>query len=237
MDFERRFGRLEAEARRELERKTRAIDLIEDHLYTLPRRIMREHSKYITSVSKRVKRFPNLTLFFQHLHLHCWNFFEYKVLEALIRNNCSTELQQKMRRYVKGIESFKQRTTISEFIKCDITEDIVKRASVPQTFRKLTAEYDIDPDKYTLSKLDEFRSGLIRSKRDRDVCLSRTLSECAMQFYVIKHGSIIVEWIFLEEFTEALVELFSSDEGREILDANMIVKVWIDDKTLPTVKF
>ena len=141
MAFQARFGRLQSAARKELELKHNAVELVEEELDTLPRKIMKENLRYITRVSNRATRFTNLRKFFQHLHLYCWTFFEYKVLEVLINNNCSAELKGRMKSYVGDIQTFKDKTKISDFIKYALQSphDLVKKTDpeAPETFKKL----------------------------------------------------------------------------------------------------
>ena len=191
---------------------------------------MLENRHYVTRVTKRPDRFTNLRLFFEELYAECWNFFEYGVLEAVI-SNCDEDLQERMRNYGRDLQSFKERTTITDFIKCKIARSLVKNSAVLATFRKLTTEHNINPDNYTLAELDYFRHETAKA-----VCLRRKLSECALQFYRVKYGSIIAKWLFPEELMDAFVELFSCKEGEEILAPFMIIRILIDGKTIPTVK-
>ena len=235
--FSRRFGKLQRAARKELELKHNAVELVRDELTTLPRQIMTENFSYIKRVTKPngVARFIDLTNFFQYLHLYCWTFFEYKVLEVLINNNCSDVLRARMSSYVSDIQTFKEKTKISDFIKHAKHSSHgllsqVKKKTTPQTFKKLTTKHGIDPDTHTLSELDAFRL-----ETGNRVCLNRTLSECAFQLYTLKHGSIIVEWLFPEELADALMSFVESDDGKKLLQEYFIETVLIDGKTVPTV--
>ena len=233
--FDLRFGRLVRDARKELERKANAVELIKEELETLPPRIFKENYKYVKKVSKKTStyRFLDIKTFFQYLRLHCWNFFEYKILEVVINNNCSEELQEKMKNYKRDLQALKDRTTITEFLNCDITCDLVKKAKVPETFKKLTTKHVINPDTHTLSELDKFRIKMVRE--GKSVFVHRSLLECAMQLYTIRYGSIVVEWIFPEELTGVVVDILSSDEGQEMLKSLFIEKTLIDGKTVHTV--
>ena len=218
-----------------MERKDNAVELIVEELESLPPRIFKESYKHVKKVSMKTSKykFTDLKTFFQYLRLHCWNFFEYKILEFVINKNCSEELQEKMKNYKRDLQALKDRTTISEFLNCDITCDLVKKARVPETFKTLTTHHCINPDTHTLSDLDKFR---IRMVRDRQrVFVHRSLLECAMQLYTIKYGSIVVEWIFPEELTGVVVDILSSDEGQEMLKSLFIEKTLIDGKTVHTV--
>jgi hypothetical protein len=155
------------------------------------------------------------------------------VLEVLIENNCSDELRGRMRSYVSDIQTFKERTTISPFIEHARHSSYGlqwRKKTTPQTFKNLTTKHGIDPDTHTLSELDAFRS-----ETGNRVCLSRTLSECAFQLYMLKHGSVIVEWIFPEDLADELMNFIESDDGRNLLHEYFIEKVLIDEKTVPTV--
>jgi hypothetical protein len=196
---------------------------------------MKENYSYIKKVTepKGVTRFTDLTKLFRYLHLYGWSFFEYKVLEVLIDNNCSDKLRGRMSSYVSDIQTFKERTTISHFIKYARNTSYglqMKKKTTPVTFKNLTTKYGIDPDTHTLSELDAFRA-----KTGDRVCLNRSLSECAFQLYTLKYGSIIVEWIFPEDLADALMNFIESDEGRKLLREYFIEKVLIDGKTVPTV--
>lgn len=218
-----------------MEFKHNAVELVREELTTLPRQIMTENYSYIKKVTKPngVTKFTDLTNFFQHLHLYCWSFFEYKVLEVLINNNCSDKLKARMSSYVSDIQTFKEKTKISDFIrhaKCSSYGLLVKKKPTPQTFKNLTTKHGINPDTHTLSELDAFRL-----ETGNRVCLNRTLSECAFQLYTLKHGSIIVEWIFPEELADALMSFIESDDGKKLLQEYFIETVLIDEKSVPTV--
>lgn len=218
-----------------MEVKHHAVELVREELTTLPRQIMTENYSYIKKVTKPdgVSKFTDLRNLFQHLHLHCWSFFEYKVLEVLIDNNCSDELRGRMGSYVSDIQTFKERTVISEFIKHVRYSSYglqMKKKVTPQTFKNLTTKHNIDADTHTLAELDKFRL-----ETGNRVCLSRTLSECAFQLYTLKYGSIIVEWIFPEDLADALMNFIESEDGRKLLKKYFIEKVLIDGKTVPTV--
>ena len=155
------------------------------------------------------------------------------MLEVLVHNNCSNEWNGRMSTYVDDIQTFKDRTTISDFIrhaKHGSYDLQMKKKTTPQTFKKLTTKHGIDPDTHTLSELDKFHS-----ETGNRVCLNRTLSECAFQLYTLKHGSIIVEWIFPEELADTLMNFIESDDGKDLLQKYFIEKLLIDGKTIPTV--
>lgn len=227
-----RFGKIQTAARRELEVKHNAIELVEDELDSLPCKILKENHKYVTMLASRTKPFTNLKVFFHHLRLHCWNFFEYKVLEVLIKNNCSEDLKERMRNYASDVQSFMSRTKVSEFIKCGIAFRLVEKIpDVLETFKKLSYEHDIDPDTLTLSELDEFRT-----QTKSAVCKRYRLLECAIHVYRVKHKCIIVEWMVPEELINTLIDFYYDQDGRELQQIYRVQKLMIDGKSVPTVR-
>ena len=224
--FESKFQDLNIEARKELEERhnSRGVEIVEDNLSSLPRSIAKEHQKYVNSVIKRKHPFTNLRRFFQHLNLYCWNFLEYHVLECLVESKCSKDLREKMSKYAKDIERFRQKTTVSDFIKC--ARHLVKKRMIPPRFKKVTLEYAINPDIFTLAELDAFRKDTLES-------LHLKLSECAFQVYRIKHGSVIVKWMIPEDFAGSLSDFFNSDAGLELLHKHQVERLKIDKDTIP----
>ena len=225
-EFEKKFKYLKIEARKELEEKhnSRCVEILEDELTSLPSSIAKEHRKYVMQIKKRIRPFTNLRDFFMHLNLYCWNFFEYKVLENLIECNCSEELKERMSIYANDIEGFRQRTTITEFIKCG--RHLVKKRAIPPRFKKITLEHAIDPDVYTLAELDHFRI-------DTYEALHLKLSECAFQVYQIKHGCVVVKWMIPEEFAKPLKDLFNSRTGQKLLQKHSVDRLSIDKTEIP----
>ena len=224
--FESKFQDLNVGARKELEERhnSRGVEIVEDKLSSLPRSIAKEHQKYVNSVIKRKHPFTNLRLFFEHLNLYCWNFLEYHVLESLIDSKCSEELREEMSKYAKGIERFRQKTTVSDFIKC--ARHLVKKRPIPPRFKKVTLEHAINPDIFTLAELDAFRKDTLES-------LHLKLSECAFQVYRIKHGCVIVKWMIPEDFAGSLSDFFNSDAGLELLHKHQVERLKIDRDTIP----
>ena len=225
-EFEKKFQYLNIEARKELEEKhnSRCVEILKDELTSLPSSIVKEHHKYVMQISKRMRPFTNLTIFFEHLNLYCWNFFEYKVLENLIENKCSEELKERMSIYANDIEGFRQRTTITEFIKCG--RHLVKKRAIPPRFRKITLEHAIDPDVYTLADLDHFRI-------DTYEALHLKLSQCAFQVYQVKYGCVVVKWMIPEEFAKPLKDLFNSRTGQKLLQKHSVDRLSIDKVEIP----
>ena len=224
--FECQFKELIIEARQELEEKynSRCVRVVKDELTYLPNSIVMEYQKFVTKLNSRKKEFSNLTQMFRYLNLYCWNFFDYNALENLIESKCSDELKWKMKQYNKDIEGFRQRTTITDFIKCSKLR--IKSRTIPRRFIDVTIEHAIDPDVCTLADLDHFRKDTYRA-------LHLKLSECAFQVFTIKRGCVIVEWMVPEDFEKPLKDLFYTESGLDLLQKHEVERVSINDEELP----
>ena len=204
-----------------MEKKDDAVDLVKDKVTAMP---LVEHLKVISAIARRKKPFNNLTEFFAHLTVHCWNFFEYHPLKQLILNTCSVKLKSEIKTYARDIQTFQKRTTIAEFIRC--RRHLAKKRSIPKRFKKLANEHNIDPDNYSLADLESFR---------QDTCRQIKLSDFALQVYSITSKCILVEWLIPDEIVELLSLFYSSKEGEELLQRHGVDKVFIDGRTLQSV--
>ena len=217
---------MQFEARQEIEEKKKSVKMVRKKLTVFPRRIMRQHHKYITKIVKKKQTFFNLDHFFACLNNYCWDFFEYKLLKHVIERFCSRYLKNKMASYDRDMQIFQQQTTVFDFIKFGRHTITAETNPEPPGFRSLVLSQDIDPKSYTLADLEKFRM---------DTCTTLNLSECALQLYIIKHNCIIVGWLIPEELTDQLSCFFCSEEGQEILLSHHVEKATIDGKTLLSV--
>ena len=126
-----------------------------------------------------------------------------------------------MAKYARDIEEFRQKTTITEFIRSGYLP--MKDRSIPPRFKKITVEHAIDPDIYTLADLDHFR-------KDTYKALHLRLSDCAFQVFKIKHGSVIVEWMLPEDLKKTVQDLFFmySESGLMIIQTHNVKNVSMD---------
>ena len=211
-----------AKAHKELELEHNTVAVTEDEL--LPEPVLMEHHNYIKSGIKGFRCFPNLTVFFRHLKLYFWNYFEYELLEYLIKQRGSEKLKSEMANYTKSVKRFQQQTTLTEFISCE--RDLVRKKSIPPNFKDMVTEHSIDPDDYTLYEIENFRVDVHR-------LLSTDLSECAFQMYTItKCDRIVIQWIFPEELTEKLFYI----EYQELMRSHHIERLLIEGESSHSVR-
>ena len=221
-ELERRFKNMQIAARKELEDKKDAVELVKDELTAIPGQ--REHLTTFKAIARRKRPFKNLTEFFTHLTYHCWSFIEYQPLEHLIENTCSDKLKERVKVYARDVQIFQENTTISEFL--TYRGYLAKKRRIPESFKKFKTEHNIDPETYTLAELERLR---------KKTCTHVKLSDFALQILTITTNCIIVEWMIPEEIVEILSLFYSSEVGQELLHHHQVESIVIDDKSLHSV--
>lgn len=209
-------------ARKELEGKKDAVELVKDELTAMPGQ--REHLTTFKAIARRKRPFKNLTEFFTHLNYHCWSFLEYQPLEHLIENTCSVKLKGRVKIYARDVQTFQENTTITEFL--THRGYLAKKRRIPESFKKFKTEHNIDPDSYTLADLERLR---------KKTCIHVKLSDFALQILTITTNCIIVEWIIPEEIVEIISLFYSSEVGQGLLREHQVESIAIDDKSLHSV--
>ena len=223
-ELERRFTEIQIAARKELEKRegTGAIELVKDQLTAMP--LQKKDRTPIKAIARRKRSFHNLTEFFLHLNNYCWNFLEYHALKQLIVHTCSVELNEKVKAYVRDIQTFQRNTTITAFLK--YRRYLAKKKPVLEKHKKLKMEHNIDPDLYTLAELEGLRM---------NTCIHVKLSDFALQMYSVESKCIVVEWIVPEEIVEILSLFYVSEIGQKLLQTYQVESISLDDKTLYSV--
>ena len=122
-----------------------------------------------------------------------WSFFDYSLIEPLIEEHGSKDLQQKMQEYVKDMTEFRQKTVVETFAQVWIGD----RDNLPkEKFTTLTANLKKDPAHCTLEELDRLR---------KEFCAAYHLSESALMFNRCRRGSVIIEWLLPRQLMKELL--------------------------------
>ena len=195
------------------------METISARLRALPQQIVRQHYRHVMEISRRVSPF-NLEELFTYLNMYCWNCFEYELLRFVIESNkCRKPLRNAMERYAGDIATFREQTTISEFIEhCTHLLENGIGPEVPQ-FRTLDTKLDINPNECTLARLDHFRA---------KICLHLKLSTFAFQVYHLRPGCVEIVWLVPMELSSSLIDFFCDEDGCELLQQYQVNKVLID---------
>jgi hypothetical protein len=223
-ELEKQFTDIQIAARKELESRKDAVELVENQVITMPGHLQIKHKSAIGKITTRKRPFQNLKEFFLYLNTRCWNFIEYHLLEKLIVNTCSDRLKRKLRIFAEHVQYFQRNTTITEFLK--YRRHMAKEKCIPKSYKKLKMTHNINPDSYTLADLEKLR---------KKTCEHVKLSDFALQIYSIESHCVVVEWMIAEEIVEILSLFYSSEVGQELLHDHQVESIVIDDKSLHSV--
>ena len=226
-ELEKQFTDIQIAARKELESRKVAVEVVEDKLTAVP--LQPKHSSAISKIARRKQPFQNIKEFFAYLNARtrCWNFIEYHILKQLIVHMCSDRLKRKMRIFAEQVQNFQRNTTITEFLK--YKRDMAKERSKPPKsydLKELKMMHNINPDSYTLADLEKLR---------KKTCEHVKLPDFALQIYSIEPHCIVVEWLIPSEIAEMLSLFYSSEVGQELLRDHQVESIVIDDKSLHSV--
>lgn len=220
--LELQFCKLQADTEQELVGQNETVETVTTILRGLPQRIYKDYNKYVMRLSRPSRKLETLEELFAYLNKYCWNCFEYELLEFVVNAmNCSIILTNRMNDYGREVKIFKDKTTISLFMKYG--RQFFIRKKIPRSYNKsmLRTIHDINPDEHTLSYLDHFQERIWKT--------DLKLSECVLQIYNLKDGCVEVEWIVPEEFDYDLITFFCTEIGRELLEHHHITKIFLND--------
>lgn len=244
-EFEGQFWHLQTEALKELKKENVLVEtIVSEDFSTMPRPINRlsKYEKFINKIKREIEKEATNQLsmsdYFRYMNQrHYWNFFEYHLLEYLIKCHCSEGLRTKMRDYIVNIKTFQSKTTITDFIRHGQKVHLIDIPGDPDTgpglnisecFQKVVTIHRINPDTCTLSKLEDFRNRLCNLKLN--------LSDCALRVYHLRPGSIIIEWLATEEFIEEIMTFLSDGGGFDFMWRYNVESITIDGRTFHTVR-
>ena len=197
-EFEERFKKIVNSLKKELHKQVQGDNLdmgeVRTSITLLPNAIKSEHERFIYKMAEThlLSSCSDVEQLFVCLNNY-WSFFDYSLIQPLIKEHGSEDLQQKMHNYVEDMREFRQKTVVKTFAKVWRG----KLAKVPlEEFTILTANLEKDSANCTLEELDKLR---------KEFCAAYHLSESALMLYRCRPGSVIIEWLLPKRFTRELM--------------------------------
>jgi hypothetical protein len=149
--LQRQFRGLHHRFRSELSERRVSVDDVLAELTLLPIECCKEYETLIQQKLPLLEESTRITTLFNRLN-PLFTFIDYGLLQHLISNLGSTELQEDMTSYVDVLQEFMHGTTVGDVIN-HWPGDEESHAS----FSKLRAKFKDDPRTYTLERLNNFR--------------------------------------------------------------------------------
>ena len=217
-NLEERFNKLQIEISCELRRSSdvTVAKLLDTVTLSLPLAMKIKLKTYLETNLSILEKVESVSGVLQRLGLHI-SFFDYGLLEHIIKVHGSKRLQLQMQAYHTDMQGFLQRTTVDQLIDHWPGEYISKEEQ--QKFIVLKVKLNKDPHLCTLKELDQFR---------HKFCCRFMLSDVIGYFVGVERGnSFCVLWmipsILLPQLIESLEELGKCCYKLSIEEINMDV--------------
>ena len=170
-----------------------------------------EYEEAISTKMETFEKDSKISQIFRHLS-DLLSFIDYKLLQFLVEEFGSKELQEEMTVYVEMMEAFFDETTIEQLM----PHWPGRRKNTPD-LEELKMKIDKDPSKYTLRQLDE-----LRKKFCTEVRLYQTV---LVLIGVGKCNSFLITWavpsIFVPRLKSVISTLTSFYQGEHILSVTL----------------
>lgn len=197
LDFETRFRDLVIATQEELEKIS--MKAFRTDITLLPSTIKHNHLTFLKENISNLKKASDIEEIFMHLNLY-WNYFNYTLLEAIIKRNGSKHLKQQMKSYASDMHQFWRKTTVADFI--PYCKSMQRFETIPEEFTKLKIKESMEKplSEYTLMELDQLKRRFIQSCQ---------LPDFALILYELQEGSLEVTWLVATELREQLQRMLS----------------------------
>ena len=126
-------------------------EILLESLTLLPIALRNEYEKIIFENLSTLEKANSIRKLFHHLN-PLSSFIDYHLVEYLVEEFGSEQLQEDMSAYVKLVQVFYDETTVQQLM-----DHWPGRRDIPPHFEELRAVIDEDPGTYTLRRLDNLR--------------------------------------------------------------------------------
>ena len=215
--LQRQFRGLHRRFLSELKERRVSVDDVLTELTLLPIECRKEYESLIQQKLPMLEESTRITTLFNRLN-PLFTFIDYGLLQHLISNLGSTELNEDMTSYVDVVQEFMRETTVGDVIN-HWPGDEESHAS----FSKLRAKFKDDPKTYTLERLNNFR---------RTFCCHVRLSEFIFGLKSLEPSeSFFVTWLFPTVVVTQLSKLVRQVE-HSFYESEHILSISVDQKQL-----
>ena len=195
--LEKQFSSLQRRLSSELNANSElSPELLLESLTLLPIALRSEYQKSVLENLSTLKKADTIHEIFFYLNPY-FSFIDYHLVEYLVEEFGSEQLQEDMSAYVQLVQAFYDETTVQQLM-----DHWPGRRDIPPHFEELTAVIDEDPGAYTLRRLDNLR---------KEFCSEIRLFETIL---ILKRfgrkNSFVVCWVVPSIFVPQLKSVISS---------------------------
>ena len=168
-------------------------------LTSLPLFKQYEDKDFLKVEKIRIKASKNVDEIFDILDPY-WSYVDYDLLEHIIKEFGTSDLQQEMRKYITELEQFETTTTVHNF-NLATEEEVV----IPAHYGKLAVKLKKDPKSFTLHDLRDFKKSVENES---------SLKEYTLLFQRVSCSSVEIILAFPPEAHAKLLEVFKDKQFR-----------------------
>ena len=167
------------------------------------KKFLRDFKVTLTSLphekKEEIKKANNVDEIFDILEPYC-NYVDYDLLEYIIEEFGTSDLQEEMRKYIAELERYEKKTTVHDF-----SLATQGKVVVPAHYRELAVKLDKDPNECTLHDVRQFK---------RSVENESTLESYTLLFRGVICSSVEIILAFPPEAHAKLLEVFKNMQFR-----------------------
>ena len=223
--FTRRFRTLVEDTMKEL-RKDPTIHMedLQFDLTLLPEDIKRNHAMFIAENIKKLNEVADVKELFLLLNAY-WDYFNYTLLEVLVNQHGSAELQLRMKTYVSDVQQFWRETAVSDFLTSCGNRCWLQR--VPKEFTEIKCVIDKPVTELTLYDVEQYRLQFSQNLQ---------LREFVLILQKLDRSSLEITWLLDVGLVQQLKQVVWSN-FRKFLDGTHVKQVVVDGESVYQVIF
>ena len=168
-------------------------------LTSLPLFKQHEDKEFLKGEENRIKTAKDVDDIFEILKPY-WNYVDYDLLEHIIEEFGTEQLQEEMKQYIAELEQFEKKTTVQDFSLA--TEE---KVVIPAHYRKLSVKLEKDPKMFTLHDVRQFKKSVENES---------SLKEYSLLFQGVSCSSVEIFLAFPPEAHAKLSEVINTSQFR-----------------------
>ena len=201
-----------------------SMDDLQIDVTLLPEDIKRNHSTFIAENIKKLNEVADVKELFLLLNAY-WDYFNYTLLEVLVNEHGSAELQLKMKAYISDLQQFWRETAVDDFLTSCGNRCWLQR--VPKEFAEIKYVIDKPVTELTLYDVEQYRLQFSQNLQ---------LREFVLILRKLERSSLEITWLLDVGLVPQLKRVVWSDL-RKFLEGTHVKQVVVDGESVYQVIF
>ena len=199
--FQRRFADLVVKTVIDLQTKQKATEFVAKFVtsirFGLTQPFKGQYVEYMKKNAKRLKELGDIDEVMAEL-VELWTFVDYHLVEYIINQFGSEELNKEMKTFTAELKVFRSNTTVSKFAKY-----WPEKKLYPPEYREMDIKIDVDPNCWTLEDLENARKEMCTKLDEKNP--HPYPSRFAILVSEVKEGCVVVALAVPREFLSTII--------------------------------